>query len=421
MRGFKGRVLAFEATAVLGHLLSVAPTLEPAAIRSIPEHLESLSGPMAVIDEESQIAAIAAAAEGALGGRPWWATEENTDIQSAMHELIRAIEEKAPKAQRALLAVRAHDIVRAPLEDPAAVRGLLALAKDLAPENYDDLIEGLSSLEAAEQPELYAETAVAHAVLQVRDPMHGSGPAQVRPHLNRIKVLADLNGYSDQRRAVAIACLDLRPTPAQMRTLSQCLRSDPGEEALAALGRWRTTADRRQIADAITKMIRPYFDARRWVAVLSEGHYTEAPVTRALREALLGDGSKVEQRRQMARMVETLRLRTLSGRDQIADLIVDLLDSKPKSNLSVALILCEGLGPEHRREIKLKRAFERYARKRSHWFTPVELGAIAAVGIELPDKYLSKGARKRSEEIVAEGLKRVQGLTKFIGLGGREG
>jgi hypothetical protein len=370
---------------------------------------------MAAISEEPQIGAVAAAAENALANRQWWATAEDVDTQRALHDLVRAVERKAPKAQRSLHAVRAHDIRRAPLEDPLAIRGLLALAIDLGSETYDDLIEGLPSPKASEQPDLYAEIAVARAVLQVRDPMHGKGSAHVKAHLNRIKVLTNLNDYASQRRLVAIACLDLQPTPSQLRTLSQRLGSNPGEVALAALGRWREVNDPRRIADAIAKMIRPHFDARHWVAVLSEDQYTEAPVIRALRDALLSDGSTVTERRTMARMVETLRLRTQTGRDQIADLIVDLLDSKPKSNLVVALALCQGLGPQHRREVKLKRAFERYARKRSHQFTPAEFGSIAAVGINLPEKYLSKGARKRSEEIISEGLKRVQGLAKFMG------
>jgi hypothetical protein len=420
MRGTKGLNLAYETTAVLGHMLSSAAMLEPSAIRSVPEHLEILSGSMAVIGEESQIAVVATAAENALEGRQWWVASEDIDTQGALHELIRAIEEKAPKTQSALCAVRTRDISRASLEDPVAVQRLLTLANDLRPETYDDLIEGLPSPEVSEQPDLYAETAVARAVLQVRDPLHGKGSAHVRPHLNRIKALVSLNGYVSQRRAVAVACLDLQPTPSQLRILSQRLGFDPGEEGLAALGRWRRASDRHRIADAIVKMIRPHFDARRWVAVLSEDPYTEAPVIRALREALLSDGSTVDERRRMAMMVETLRLRTQSGRDQIGDLIVDLLDSKPKSNLYVALALCKGLGPQHRREVKLTRAFERYARKRSHQFTPAELGSIAAIGIEIPEKYLSKGARKRSKDIIADGLKKAHDLAKFMGLGGEE-
>jgi hypothetical protein len=155
---------------------------------------------------------------------------------------------------------------------------------------------------------------------------------------------------------------------------------------LEALARWTKQADRTQLAGALVRMLRPNFDATRWAAVLSEGNYVEAPVIRALREGMRKDRkTKVQERRRMAAIVGSLQMRTQSARDHVADLIVHLLKKeRPKSDLSVALLLAEGLGPDHHRQIKLERAFAAYASRNSHKFKPEEYRSIVGWGSRFP-------------------------------------
>jgi hypothetical protein len=403
---------------LLNHLLRRASELEPGAIRSVPAHLEAIAAALRRLHEDDRIAA---AAETALEGRDWWIDDQAAEVQLALHELVRAVEAAAPGLQETLAQVRAKDLLRAPLEEPLAVRTAVALAEEFDNTVYRDLEGKLPEPDVEQRPLLYAEAAVARAALAVRDLEYGAISAKVKVHLARLRILAKLGEYSGQVRSVARNCLALSPSVAQLELLSYYLGPNLSPQATTALGRWREASNRRDRAAAITRLIRPRFDAARWAAILSEEEYTEAGVIKKLSAKLLEDGSRVEDRRQMAGIMRGLHLRTQSARDETAELIVRLLDSKPKANLSVALILCEGLGPDHRRSGKLKRAFERYARRHSRKYTPQELKAIGGVGVEISSKHLSKGARKRSEEIVGEGLKAAGRLAKSAASGLRVG
>lgn len=403
---------------LLDHLLRRSAELEPGAIRSVPSHLDAIASALKSLNDGERVLA---AAQTALGEREWWNDDQAAEVQIALHELVRAVETAAPGIQTPLVKARAADVLRAPLEEPLAVRTAVALAEEFDKTVYREVERKLPEPDVDQRPLLFAEVAVARATLAVRDPESGAGSTKVKDHLVRLRTLTQLGDYPAQIRSIAAICLDLTPSVSQLETLSSYLGSNLNSQAVNALGRWRDHATRRDRAAAITRLIRPGFDATRWAAVLSESEYIEAGVIDRLSTKLLEDGSRVEDRRQMARIMRGLHLRTQSARDETADLIVALLDSKPKANLSVALILCEGLGPSHRRGVKLKRAFERYARRHSRKYTPQELKAIGGVGVEISSKHLSKGARKRSEEIVGEGLKAAGRLAKSAASGLRVG
>jgi hypothetical protein len=413
---YSGAEFAAEAGAVAAQMLATAPSLEPEAARSVREHLPPLGRALAKLEESSQLDLLAGTAQSALGDRAWWTDSQPDSLQGALHDVIRALEVATPAAAEPLRRVRSADVTRCPLEDPEQLSAMLGLAADLDPNAYPEIEEALPDPDSEQRPVFYAESVVARVVIQVRDPQRAGGTQIVAGHLRRLKRLRELNfsEYRQQRRAAAIGCLDLRPTAAQLGALSDHIGSQLGAEGSAALGRWAERANKRDRADALVRLIRPLFSAGEWAVVLSEYEFVEAPVVRELAKELRKDGSKVEDRRRMAGIVRGLRLRTQSARNEVADLIVALLGSKPKTNLSVALILAEGLGPEHQREVKLKRALERYARKRSYKFTPPEVQAIGALGIEVSGKYLSRGAVKRAGELAAQGLEgaksRLRGL-----------
>jgi len=413
-----GEGIASAAAAVVEHMLQTAATLEPDAARSVVDHLPPRGSALAALADPEDVARIEAAAGAALGDRVWWGGGEEAELQVALLELIRSVEVAVPPGvSDDLRGVRALDVVRGPLDEPDAVRAMLSLAQDLDPDVYDELEEALPEPDPDQRPVLYAEIVVARVLIHVRDPMRGGGGQLVAAHLRRIRRLREMGGdYWRQRRAAAVDCLNLRPTPAQIGTLSAYIGSNPSPEALESLRSWAAGATRKDLSDAISRLIRPLLDASQWAAALSQEEYVEKPVVQRLAGELLKEGTKAPDRRRMAAIVKGLRLRTQSARGEVADLIVALLKSKPKANLSVALVLCEGLGPEHQRDAKLKRAFEYYARKHDHPYTPSELQAIGAVDVEVASKHLSKGAVRRSEEIVAEGLRKVRGLGKFVGL-----
>jgi len=420
-RSYKGRGegLASAAAAVVAHMLEIAATLEPDAARSVVAHLPPLGSALGALDEPQDVERIEGTAHSALGDRVWWGEEGEGELQCALHELIRAVEAAAPAAATELRGVRADDVRRCPLDEPSAVKAMLLLAHELHPDVYDEIEEALPDPDPGERPALYAETVLARVLIHVRDPMRGGGGQLVAGHLRQIRRLVSMGSdYFRQWRAAAVGCLSLRPTAAQLGTLSAYIGSSPSPDALEALGRWAIEASRKDRSDALSRLIRPAFDASEWAAVLSREEYVEKPVVQHLAGQLLRDGTKASERRRMAAIVKGLSLRTQSARIEVADLVVALLKSKPKANLSVALVLCEGIGPDHQRDTKLKRAFEYYARKHDHRYTPAELEAIGAVGVEVASKHLSKGAVKRSKEIAAEGLRKVKGLGKFVRLGG---
>ena len=409
--------LGGEAVAVLEHVLADAGELEVETLATSAEEVGALEPALKAIGASpGTMDRVAEASGAALEARIWWADEETIEIQAALHGLVRAIASAAPPLADLLRQQRALDLVRCPLQLPHEVAGMVLLARNLDPDVYGELEESLPSPSVEENPALYAEVAVAKAVLQVRDPQRGGGRQLVGTHLGRLRALTPLGEYRDQVRQIATSCLDLKPTPSQLDALSRYVGSHPSAEMTAALVRWSSQANRRELASATSKMLRPEFDATAWIEPLSRGDYVETTVVKALQQRLLADGTTVVQRQRMARSVRSLRLRTQSGRDAVADLVVALLDSKPKSNLAVALALCEGLGPDHRRHAKLRRGFERYAKTRSHTYRPSELEAIAAAGVVVAEKYLSKGALRRSEELIAAGAQKVRSLAKFVGL-----
>jgi hypothetical protein len=418
---YSGSRFATAAGAVVEQMLTTAPSLEPEAVRSISEHLPPLGQALSGFEESSQIESLESATRAALADRDWWADPQAGALQDALHGLTRAIEAATPGAAEMLRKARTADVLRCPLEEPDQLITMLGLAEDLDPDAYTEIEEGLPDPEPEQRPLLYAEAVVACVAIQVRDPRRGGGAQLIAAHLRRLKRLRSVNAfqYRKQERSAAIGCLNLRPTPAQLGTLSIYIGPQLGSEATAALGHWAERTSKRECTDALARLIRPSFKASEWAAVLSGHEFVEAPVVRKLGEELRKDGSKVEDRRRMAAILRGLRFRTQTARNEVADLIVALLNSKPKSNLSVALILAEGLGPGHQREQKLKRALERYARKHSHKFTPSEARAIGALGIEVSGKHLSKGAVKRASELAAQGLKGAKSRLREL-LGGED-
>jgi hypothetical protein len=415
-----GPALAPRVADLIGHMIDESAELEPLATRSVIDHLDPLRPALGSLADGTEVEHLTTASRQALEVREWWVTEQAADAQAALHDLIRALGSASPAASSDLQRIRAMDIRRAPLEDVESVRGMLALANDLPNETYNELLEALPAPDPAERPPLYAETVVAKVTLHRRDPSVNGGFSLVRAHLKEVKALREMGSeYWPQRRLAGVACLDLRPTPVQLESLSIYLGSDPGDDAMAALGRWTKQADRKQLASALSRIIRPRFDPTRWAAVLSTGDYAEAPVIRTLRESMGKDlKTTVKERRRMAAIVGSLQIRTQSARNNVADLIASLLKKgRPKSDLSVALILAAGLGPNHHRQVKLERAFVAYASRNSHKFTPDEYRSIVWLGITISDKHLSKKAEKGRKEIIEAAVKGgVKQLGKLIGM-----
>lgn len=406
--GALGPALAPRVADLVDHMIRRAAGLEPSATRSVIEHLDPLRPALASLASGAEVERLAGATREAFEAHEWWGSEQAADSQAALHELIRAIENASPGASGALRHVRADDIRRAPLEEAEPVRAMLALAHDLPDETYDELQESLPRPDPAEQPLLYAEVVVARITLHRCDPNVNGGFSMVRVHLKEIKTLRDMGvEYWRQRRLAGVGCLDLQPTPAQLASLSVYLGSNPGDDAMEALGRWARQADRTQLANALSRIIRPQFDATRWADVLSAGDYAEAPVIRALRESMGKDRkTTIEERRRMALIVGALQIRTQSARNNVADLIVLMLrKDRPKSDLGVALILAKGLGPDHHCQAKLERAFNAYASRTSHKFKPDEYRSIVQLGITIPEKHLSKKAEKGRKEIIEAAVK----------------
>jgi len=414
---------------LLGHLVTTSASLEPEACRSVLEHLPPLRPALKAFAEEVEAEDLSDTVWEALEQNEWWNGEDSTAIQVAMHELVRAIQHATPRLNKRssvkdhpLREVRLRDILRAPLQEPWEVKGMSELAVDLSVESYAELWERIPEADAETQPALFAARVVARVNLEQRERGPNASRATVTTYVKEVVALFQLGtDYRSQFRQAAITLIDLQPRPYQLANLSIYLGMYPGEEVLSAVQRWAERSDRKDRADALTRMIRPLFNATDWVGALSQSDYTEAPVIRALSKALLEPGTKVKERVRMASMTRTLRIRTQSGRDKLADLIAALLTAKrPKEDLRVALVLCEGLGSEHQRQSKLQKAFVSYAKRHSHKFTPSEVRAIAGAGVVLNGTYLSKNALKQGEELIAEGVEKVRQLGKFFGLGSSE-
>jgi hypothetical protein len=406
--GEGGPALAPQVSRLVARMLEQAASLEPEAVRSIAAHLDPLRPALASMAIGNEVDVLVSAAEAALSSREWWVSAELVEDQSAIHDLLRAVEERCPASRSALQDVRTSDVRRAPMDEAGAVQGAVALAIELSEATFGELREALPSADSETQPQLYAEVLAASAVLQERDPNVAGGFWTVRENLKGIQALRQMGqDYWPQRRRAGVACLDLSPSPSQIEALRIYLGANPGEDGMAALSRWSQRNNRKRVAAALSRLIRPYLDATSWASVISQGEYLEAPVVRALAEQL-GERKQtsVAERRRMARIVGALNLRTQSGRDAVADLIVDLLKKeRPKSDLSVALVLATGLGPEHRCHTKLERAFASYARRHSHKFTPDEYRSVVQLGITFNQKLLSKKAEKSRKEIVEEAVK----------------
>lgn len=423
---YRGSGLNAAVLRVLKHVIATSAGLEPDAIRSTLEHLNPLGSALGSLEGEAEGAELTSAVREALEGNEWWSEEDAAAAQVPLHELVRAIERATPRLAESsksdtnpLSTTRFEDINRAPLQQPWELDGMLKLAVDLSVENYAELWERVPSADVETQPALFAERVLALVTLEQRERGTNASRALVSQYMKEISALFELGAdYRGKVREVAIVAIDLQPRPYQLAQLSRYLGSSPGDRALSAVGRWAERSERKDLTDALTRMIRPLFDGTNWVAALSQFDYTEAPVFRALSNALLEPGTKVGQRVRMAGMTRSLRIRTQSGRNKLADLIATLLGTKrPKEDLRVVLVLCEGLGPEHQRHSKLQKAFLAYAKRHTHKFTPSEVPAIAGIGVVLPDKYLSKNAVKRSKDLVAEGIQKVRQLGKFVGLG----
>jgi hypothetical protein len=422
--GQKAQDLTDEAAKVLAHMLGGSGELETEAIRSVPGHFEALGTSLSSLAGDPAPTELIDAAGEALGQREWWSLAAALDPQVALHEVLRAAQRLTPKLSAAgeghpLESVRFADIERAPLDSPFALSGMRELAVDLSVGNYAELWQRIPKADPEEQPALFAERVLSRVILERRERGPGAGRNLVAAYMKEIRALRELGSeYRSQSRQAATAMIDLQPAPTQMRTLGWYLGSSPGEEALGAARRWAERADRKRVSETLVRMIYAEFDATEWARALSSVPYTEAPVLRKLSEKLLQRGTKVRERERMSRIARTLQLRTQNGTEQLAGLITRLLAARrPKEDLRVALVLCEGLGPDHEHQAKLRRSLIAYAKRHSHRFTPAEVRAIAATGVELPGRYLSKNAAKRAEDLVAEGRQKFAGLRKLVGLG----
>jgi hypothetical protein len=422
----KSAVLADQAAKVVAHMLSGSADLETDAIRSVPQHLEVLQRLLTSLTGEPARSELKEAAQEALGQREWWSVAEVFDPQAALHEVLRATERLTPALGvsdegeiHVLEGVRFDDLARASFDSVLALRGMRALAVDLSVGHYAELWGRIPKADAVSQPLLFAERVLSRVVLEHRERGPEAGRSQVAAYMKELKELRQLGAeYRSQCREAATVMIDLQPAPSQMRTLGWYLGSFPGEDALAAARRWAERSDRKRVSEALVRMIYPEFDATEWARALSTVPYTEAPVLRKLAELLFRRGTKVSERERMARMTRTLQLRTQNGTEQLASLIAKLLAAKrPKEDLRVALVLCEGLGPDSEHATRLERALISYSRRHSRRFKPSEVSAIAAAGVQLPDKYLSTNAVKHAEDLVAEGRRKVRQLGKFVGLG----
>ncbi|MBS1860541.1 MAG: hypothetical protein JSS68_02405 [Actinobacteria bacterium] len=315
--------------------------------------------------------------------------------------------------------VRFADIERAPLDSPLALAGMHELAVELSFGNYSDLWQRIPKADPQEQPALFAERVLSRVFLERGERGPSASRNLVGTYMKELKELRELGvEYRSQWRQAATVMIDLQPGPAQMRTLGWYLGTFPGEEALSAVVRWAERSDRKRVSEALVRMIYPQFDATEWARALSSVPYAEAPVLRKLSKRLLERGTRLREREKMARVARTLQLRTQNGTDHLAGLITKLFSGKrPKEDLRVALVLCEGLGPEHEHQAKLRRALTAYSRRHSYKFTPAEVPAIAAAGVQISDSYLSPKATKHAKKLVAEGIAKVRELGKIVGLG----
>jgi hypothetical protein len=405
------------AAEVVAHMLKGAADLEPEAARSVREHLNVLKPVLASLSGESEAELLAGAARKALAKRDWWSAEEVGDSQSALHELVRAIESLTPKladpsdsGTHPLRPARFADINRAPMESATELRTVRILAVDLLRQDYAELWERIPEADAEEQPVLFAERVLTRLTLERRERGPDTSRHQVSVYMKEMQALAKLGAdYRAKLQQAAITMIDLQPRPYQLWTLVWYLGARPGEQALAAGARWAERSERKEIADALERMIHPRFDASEWAGALSESPFTETPVLRKLSDKLLDRRTKVRERVRMAAMTRTLRLTTQNGTDQLATLITKLLAPRRfKEDLRVVLVLCEGLGPDHDKQPKIERALINYAKRYSHKFKPAELPAIAASGVEIPDKYLSQNTLKQAEGLAAQGLEKVR-------------
>lgn len=419
----KGVGLGEEAVEVVVHMLRAAADLEAEAARSVRDHLGVLQPLLVSLSGEAEAEQIASAADEALTKREWWSAEETINAQFALHDLVRAIEGLTKKlanpstcGTHPLQPVRFADIKRAPLESALELKAVRTLAVDLSVQNYVELWERIPEANAEEQPALFAERVLSRVTLERGESGPDANRAQVNVYMKEMQALAKLGSeYHAQLRQASTTTIDLQPRPYQLWRLIWYLGATPGEQALAAGAQWAKRAERKDIADVLERMIHPRFDASEWAGAVSESSFTEAPVLRKLSEKLLDRRMKVGKRERMAAMTRTLRLRTQNGTEQLVTVITKLLAPKRfKEDLRVALILCEGLGPEHDKQLKIERALINYAKRYSHKFKPSELRAIGAAGVEIPGEYLSKKASKQVEDLATQGLKRVRQLRNRI-------
>ena len=423
--GLKARAFVDSAVEVVAHLVRSSGELESSAIQSAAGHLEVLRPILGVVAEESKILEVVRATREVLEMRDWWEDAEVLNQQAAIHGLARTIEAMTPKLdgssainRHPLQAVRSADIERTSLDTALALRGMRELAVGLPVDDYSELWGRVPKVNAKEQPELYAERVLSRVTLEQRESGAQAGRQHVVNYMKELTTVALLGAeYGPVRKQISIVMLDLQPRPYQLRPLSRYLGPFPGAEALAAAERWAARSEPRDLADALTRMIDPNFDGTEWTRVLSRHAYTEAPVLRDLSGKLLERGTTVREREMMARMTRALKLRTHNGTDGLAGLIIKLLSAgRPKEDLRVALILCEGLGPENDRQAGLERALSGYAKRHSYRYTPRELSALSASGVSLPNKYLSQNSIKEAHSLVAEGLAKARKLGKVLGL-----
>ncbi len=404
-----GQVLSDLCARVAAMLISSSTSINtPSEIEAAADHAAKLAPGLLGLDQAELGLRLENAAAEALGEK-WWEDEEALDRQVARHRLIAAVEHAAPEARGLLIKERSKDATwpigeEAPI-DGTVLRGWRRFAEELNEETYDEIVEAIPRPDSGEQPSLFAEALATEMVIRGKGSFAG-GRSVVRGHLDRIKALNALGGeYRHLLRVAAGACVNLGPSANQLAWLLYFIGRDPDSETVDAVACWSQGAGRGPSA-TLVKEVMPLWVAGDWMPHLARLDYEEAPVLERVRAVMFEDGSAIDKRLRYARALRDLGLRTKGGPDKVAKLIVDLLTPTRKhhrrNDLRVALLLCECLGPNHKKQASIEKALRAYSKKWKCNYTPDQYRSVLRAGVTLPEIYLSKEARRGLDGLVAE-------------------
>lgn len=415
-----GSPLADLCGGVAAAMISSSTTIEdPVAIDAAASLVERLGPGLRALDPAELEPRLQEAAEAALADQ-WWHDEGALDRQVARHRLIAAVERAVPAAKGPLAEERARDATWplgevAPV-DELVVRGWRQLSVELTDEAYEEIVEAIPRPDSAAQPALFAEALAAEAVIH-RNGGFAGNKSVVREFLVRVKELYSLGAeYRDHRRVAISACIELAPTSNQLGWLLYYFGHDPDPETVAAVGRWSQGAGRGPTSTLIRAVMRTWVYSD-WMPHFARLKYDEAPLLKKVNEIMLKDGSSIGLRLRYAQALRSLGLRTKGGPDKVAKLIVDLLTptraNHRKNDLQTALVLCECLGPDHKKQTPIERALRAYSKKWGRDYTPDQYWSILMAGVTLPEEFLSNKTRRRVQNLVDEAAEVISRLNPF--------